>query len=83
MTTVGVRHFGRHVDENGSFIVTEFYYKRSLYAEVIFTELSNAIRDGHRRNPRAPTYENSERTEYSGEIFGSQACWIHALVRQI
>jgi hypothetical protein len=58
MTTVGARHFGRHrrhVGGNGSFIVTKFYYKRSLYVEVIFTKLSNAIRNGHRRNPRAPT----------------------------
>ena len=51
MTTVGARHFGRHGDENGSFIVAEFYYYisidtsiygiSSLYAEVIFTKLSN------------------------------------------
>ena len=43
MTVVGAHHFGRHVDENGSIIIAEFYYdKWSLYAEVIFTKLSNA-----------------------------------------
>ena len=75
MTVVGAHHFGRHVDENGSIIIAEFYYdKWSLYAEVIFTKLSNAtIGEIRGLLLRKTVKELSTLAKIR-----SQACWIHS-----